>query len=111
MAEEIVVLVTTGSEEEAKTISRQLVKDGLVACANIVPQIQSIFQWDGKVSEEQETLIILKTKGHIFHSLEAAIKTLHSYSVPEIIALPIEMGSSDYLSWLGQMVKPSCIQD
>ena len=63
------------------------------------------------MSEEQESLLILKTKSHAFHALETAIKALHSYSVPEIIALPIETGSSDYLSWLGQMVKPSLAQD
>ena len=105
MAEEIVVFVTTGSESEAKTISRRLVQDGLVACANIVPTIQSIFQWEGIISEEQESLLILKTKADVFHVLEAAIKAHHSYSVPEIIAIPIQMGSSDYLSWVRQMVK------
>ena len=111
MTEELVVLVTAGSEEEARTISHKLIHEELVACVNIVPAVQSIFQWEGKITEETESLLILKTTNHVFPKLEAAIKTHHSYSVPEIIALPIKIGSLDYLSWVRQQVKASVAQE
>ncbi|GJL51563.1 divalent-cation tolerance protein CutA [Candidatus Nitrospira salsa] len=106
MSGEIVVLVTAASETEARLIARRIVEDKIAACVNIIPTIQSVFDWEGKVTEEQESLLIIKTKAEVFDLLESAIKRLHSYSVPEIIALPIQSGSSDYLAWLGQMVKP-----
>jgi len=106
MSEEIVVLVTAASEPEAKVIARRLVEKRLVACVNIVPTVESVFEWEGTVTEEQESLLIIKTKAEVFDLLESVIKELHRYSVPEIIALPIQAGSSDYLAWLGQMVKP-----
>ncbi len=111
MAEEIVVFVTTGSESEAKTISYKLVQDGLVACVNIIPTVQSIFQWEGRVTEEQECLLILKTTVNAFRAVEAAVKAHHSYSVPEIIALPIQMGSSEYLSWIRRQINVSLTQE
>ena len=104
MTDELVVFVTAGSEPEAKKISYKLVQEGLVACVNIVPAIQSIFQWEGKVAEEQEYLLILKTTAGAFQALEAAVKAQHSYGIPEVIALPIQMGSSEYLSWVRQQV-------
>ncbi len=103
MIEAIVVFVTTGSEQEAKSLARKLVEQRLVACANIFPTIQSIFQWEGQVTEEQESLLMLKTTSSTFEQVESVIKTHHSYEVPEIIALPIQRGSEDYLSWVRQM--------
>ena len=97
---EIVVFVTTPSEEEATTISRSLVEAGLVACANVLPRVRSIFRWEGKVTEEQESLIVLKTRSGLMKQLEKAIKKMHSYSVPEIIAIPIVQGSDEYLNWI-----------
>lgn len=97
---EIVVFVTTSSEEEAARISRSLVEAGLVACANVLPRVRSIFRWEGKVTEEQESLIVLKTRSGLMKQLEKAIKKMHSYSVPEIIAIPIAQGSAEYLSWI-----------
>ena len=73
--------------EEAQKIGRILVEEGLVACANIVPEIQSIFSWEGQVTEEREALLILKSVKESFESIEAKVKALHSYDVPEIIAL------------------------
>jgi periplasmic divalent cation tolerance protein len=102
-AGEIVVFVTAASEEEAARIGRSVVEEGLAACANVVPRIRSIFRWEGKVSEEQESLIILKTRADLFEELAAAIKGAHSYQVPEIIALPIGKGSADYLKWIRDM--------
>jgi periplasmic divalent cation tolerance protein len=97
---EIVVFVTAASEEEAARIGRSVVEAGLAACANVIPRVRSIFRWEGKVSEEQESLMLLKTRGTLFPELVTAIKKLHSYEVPEIIALPIGQGSADYLQWI-----------
>ena len=97
---EIVVFVTAPSEEEATRISRSLVEAGLVACANVLPRVRSIFRWEGKVTEEQESLIVLKTRSRLFKELAMAIKNMHSYSVPEIIAISIAQGSAEYLSWI-----------
>lgn len=97
---EMVVLVTTSTEEEALRIARHLVERKLIACANLVPRIRSVFRWEGRVSEEAETLMLLKSRDDLFDDLVAAIKPLHSYQVPEIIALPLAKGDKSYLSWL-----------
>lgn len=97
---EIVVLVTTGSQEESARIGHTVVQEGLVACANIIPTIQSIFQWEGKVVTEGESLLVLKTHDERFDELCKKIKSLHRYDVPEIIALPIVYGSHEYLEWV-----------
>ena len=98
--QEIVVFVTAASEEEAGKIGRAVVEAGLVACANVIPRIHSIFFWEGKVVQEQECLLLLKSRAGLFEDLIAAVKSGHSYSVPEIIALPIIQGSKDYLAWI-----------
>jgi len=97
---EIVVLITTPSVKEARAIGRRLVEERLVACANILPRIESIFSWQGKICKEAESLMILKTRSARFKRLVKRIKGLHSYSVPEIIAMPIVYGSKDYLDWI-----------
>lgn len=102
---EIVVFVTTPSEEEAARISRSLVEARLVACANVLPRVRSIFRWEGKVTEEQESLIVLKTRSGLMKQVEKAIKKMHSYSVPEIIAIPIAQGSAEYLSWIRDVTR------
>lgn len=102
---EIVVFVTTSSEEEAARIGRALVESGLAACANVLPRVRSIFSWEGKVSEEQESLMVLKTQADLFEDLAATVKKLHSYSVPEIIAVPITRGSADYLAWIRSVTR------
>lgn len=96
----IVVIVTASNEDEAAKIGRALVDERLAACANIVPKIRSIYRWEGKVQDEPEALMLIKTTTERFELLTARVKELHSYSVPEIIALPIGAGSSDYLSWI-----------
>jgi periplasmic divalent cation tolerance protein len=100
---EIVVFVTAASEEEAARIGRAVVEAGLAACANVLPGIRSIFRWEGKISEEQESLMLLKTRANLFEELVGAIKKLHSYKVPEIIGLPIGKGSADYLKWIREV--------
>lgn len=105
MAEEIVVLITASSEEEAAKIARVLVDDRLAACVNILPGIRSIYFWDNKVQDERESLMICKTRQPLFEKIINRVKELHSYTVPEIIALPIAAGSAEYLGWLAATVK------
>ncbi|MDH4220940.1 MAG: divalent-cation tolerance protein CutA [Candidatus Aminicenantes bacterium] len=105
MNESIVVFVTCGSEEEALKIANALVEDHLAACANLVSPIRSIYRWEGKIWDEKEWLLIIKTHEKRYVELEKRVKTLHSYAVPEIIGLPIVEGSSSYLHWLEEMTQ------
>ena len=98
----IVILITVASREEAERIARRLVEDRLAACVNIVPQVRSLFIWQGKFSQEDEILLVAKSRRTRFRELATVVKQLHSYSVPEIIALPILVGSSDYLRWVAE---------
>jgi periplasmic divalent cation tolerance protein len=97
---EIVVMVTTANEEEAVRIGRALVEANLAACANIVPRVRSVYRWEGKLADEQEALILIKSRVELFGSLEREIVRLHSYSIPEVLAVPITAGSAKYLNWL-----------
>ena len=101
----IVVLVTCGSEEEGLKIARALVEDGLAACVNLISPVRSIYRWEGKIFDENEWLLIIKTQRERFGELERKVKSLHSYSVPEIISLPILEGSSSYLDWVKEMTE------
>ncbi|MFY9270444.1 MAG: divalent-cation tolerance protein CutA [Candidatus Manganitrophaceae bacterium] len=100
--DEIIVLITTPSKEEAEKIGRNLVEQKLAACVNIVSPISSIFSWKGNIQFEQESLMILKSRKGCFTKLAEEVKKQHSYSVPEIIALPLIEGSADYLHWIGE---------
>jgi periplasmic divalent cation tolerance protein len=100
MSDPVVVLVTCGSEEEAQKIANALVEDRLAACVNLVAPIRSIYRWEGKIWDEKEWLLIIKTQKHRFEELEKRVKSLHSYSVPEIVSLSITEGSSAYLEWI-----------
>lgn len=99
----IVVFITASNEGEAARIARTLVEERLAGCVNIVRGIRSIYSWQGKVEDEPEVLMIAKTGTALFESLSKRVKELHSYTVPEIIALPIADGSEDYLAWLGDV--------
>ena len=99
----MIVFVTCGSEEEALNISRALVEEQLAACVNLISPVRSIYRWEGKIWDEKEWLLIIKTQRKRFDEVEKKVKSLHSYSVPEIIALPIIAGSSSYLDWLAEM--------
>ncbi len=105
MAGEIVVFVTTKNLSEARRISLGLVKEKLAACVNIVPLVESVFAWKGRICREKEALMVIKTRSTVFPRLERKIKSLHSYTVPEIIALPIKKGSKDYLAWVRQSTR------
>lgn len=102
--EYIVVLITTPSKEEAEKIVKYLVENHIVACGNIVEKADSIFFWQGNVEKAQESLIIIKTKKSVFKKLIEEVRKLHSYTVPEIIALPIIDGFEDYLKWIEDTV-------
>ena len=99
-ADRIIVLITTGSEEEAHKIAESLVKGKKAACVNIVPGVDSLFRWEGKIDSARESLLLVKTTASLFPEIVELVKRTHSYEVPEIIALPIIAGSEDYLKWL-----------
>jgi periplasmic divalent cation tolerance protein len=96
----IIILITTKDKKEAAKIARGLLEAKLIACANIVGGVQSLFWWQGKIDSSKEVYLILKTKKILFKKVAAKVKSLHSYQTPEIIALPIIAGSKDYLQWL-----------
>jgi periplasmic divalent cation tolerance protein len=106
MPEHSVVLVTASSQEEAQKIGRTMVEERLFACANIVSPIQSIFHWEGKINDEKEVLIIAKTKAGLSGEVIKRVKELHSYTVPEVLFLPVLCGSQDYLDWIDTETKP-----
>src|SRR5574341_1428656 len=107
MLEFIVVYVTAGSGEEADRLAQALVGEHLAACVNRIRSIRSVYRWQGKVEQSDEELLIIKTRRQLFSALERRVKELHSYSVPEIIAVPVLEGSVEYLSWLREQVAPT----
>ena len=102
---EIVVFITAPNEEEAAKIAKSLVEAKLVGCVNIIKNIRSIYSWQGKVEDDTESLMVIKTQKRLFNKLSAHVKKLHSYTVPEIIALPIVEGAKDYLKWLKEVTE------
>jgi periplasmic divalent cation tolerance protein len=105
MANEIIVLITASSKDEAARIGTALVDERLAACVNIVPQIRSLFFWEGKTQDQDETLLIVKSRLPLLEHIIERVQALHSYTVPEVIALPIVGGSPEYLRWLGETTK------
>lgn len=105
MTDKRIVLSTAGSEEEARKIARHLVERKLAACVNIVPQIESIYRWQGKVEEARECLLLIKTTAERFPEVRDALHELHSYDLPECVAIIVSDGSSGYLNWIGESVK------
>jgi periplasmic divalent cation tolerance protein len=99
-----VVLVTAGSREEAQAIARTLVETRLAACVTLLP-IQSVYTWNGDIQSDEEWQLLIKTDLAKFSALEAKIQELHSYEVPEIVALPIVAGSMPYLNWIGEQTR------
>jgi periplasmic divalent cation tolerance protein len=95
-----VVLITTASQEEAHRIARLLVQEKKAACVNIVPEVDSLFRWQGRIDSARESLLLVKTKTSLLSEIISLVKKAHSYEVPEIIALPIVGGSEEYLKWL-----------
>jgi periplasmic divalent cation tolerance protein len=100
MSEPLVVLMTAGSQEEAEKIATSLVRAMLAACVNIIPGITSVYRWQDEVQRDQEWLLLAKTRRDILDELTRHVQEVHSYDVPEVIALPIVGGSEPYLRWL-----------
>ena len=100
MTDKIVVLTTCKSAEEAAQIARALVEKKLAACVNVMPAVRSFYRWKGAVEDEQESLLVIKSSRGLFDQLRVEIEKLHSYEVPEVIAVPIVDGSEGYLEWL-----------
>ncbi len=99
----LIVLITAPGEDEAAKIARALVESRLAGCVNIIKNIRSIYSWEGKIEDEKEVLMIAKTRKKLFKALSKKVRELHSYTVPEIIAIPIVEGSPDYLKWLKEV--------
>jgi periplasmic divalent cation tolerance protein len=100
MTDAIVILVTVGSEAEAEMIAKAVVEEQLAACVNILSPMRSVYRWEGKVTDDREWLLLIKTRAERFAAVETRVKALHSYQVPEVIALPIMAGTEEYLRWL-----------
>lgn len=100
MTEALVVLVTAPSAERAAEIARAVVEERLAACGNVVPGLRSIYRWEGKIQDDAEALLVLKTTRARFEALRDRIVALHPYDVPEVIALSVEAGSAPYLAWI-----------
>jgi len=100
-----VILVTASSKKEAETITQKLLAEKLVACANIVGPVSSYFHWEGKVKVAEEFLLLLKSRLDLFNAVAERVRALHSYDVPEVLALPVLAGSKRYLEWLGASLK------
>ncbi len=100
MSDYIVIFITAPDEEVSQKIARRLVEEGLAGCVNIIKGIRSIYLWQGRIEDEPETLLIVKSRRSLFGRLKERVKEIHPYSVPEIIALGILEGSEDYLKWL-----------
>lgn len=104
MTDKRIALSTAGSEDEARKIAHHLVEHQLAACVNIVPRVESIYRWQGKVESSAEWLLLIKTTAEKFSEVRDAIAELHSYDLPECIAIAIEDGSAEYLAWIGDSV-------
>lgn len=102
----VVVMMTAGSREEAARLAEMLVGAQLAACVQIMPEMQSVYRWRGKIQREPEFLLLAKTTEERFAELEREVRALHSYETPEIIALPVTAASAPYLEWLTTTVKP-----
>ena len=105
----IIVYVTAGSAEEAENLAQALVGEKLAACVNRVHRVRSVYRWQGQIEQSDEELLIIKTRKELFTALERRVRELHSYSVPEIIALPVVAGSAGYLSWWRNQVASEAV--
>lgn len=100
----ILVLMTASSKDEAKKIVRSLLEEKLIACANMIDSVTSVFWWQEKIEEEKEVLVVMKSHQDLFSKVSARVKELHSYDTPEILALPIVEGSMQYLEWMKKVL-------
>jgi periplasmic divalent cation tolerance protein len=106
MNEYLLVISTAPSKEEGNAIALKIVEERLAACVTVTSAVQSFYWWEDRIANDQEFILFIKTKTTLFPKLEDRIKILHSYQVPEIIALPIHAGSKEYLDWISQNTRP-----
>jgi periplasmic divalent cation tolerance protein len=106
MTDAILVLVTAPTVEKAAELARALVEEELAACGNVVPGLRSIYRWEGKVHDEAEALLILKTRAALFEALRQRVVALHPYQCPEVLRLDVEEGHAPYLRWIRDNVRP-----
>lgn len=104
MTDALIVFCTCASHAEASRLAHSLVSEGVAACVNIVPAIESVYRWEGKIERSQEVLLLIKTTRGLFPALRESIIKLHSYDTPEVIAVPVADGSAKYLAWLGAAI-------
>lgn len=104
MSDYLVIFVTTPDVSAAEMIARSIVEEKFAACVNIVPGVKSFYQWEGKLEHAQEALLVIKTTKMLFPKIEQCVRAMHSYEVPEIIAVPVIRGSHPYLSWIDKNV-------
>ena len=104
MTDKRIVLCTTSSENEARKIAHSLVERRLAACVNILPQVESIYRWQAEIESSREWLLLIKTSSERFAAVRDAIEELHSYNLPECIAVAIEGGSQAYLQWIADSI-------
>ncbi len=100
MSEPLIVLMTAGSQEEAEHLATTLVAEMLAACVNIIPGLTSVYRWEGQIQHDQEWLLVAKSQRDVLDRLVQRVQDLHSYDLPEIIALPLAGGSEAYLRWI-----------
>ena len=106
MTDKIVVLSTCASEEEAQNLGRLLLNERLAACVNVLPGIRSMYHWKGTIETSTECLLLIKTSREQFLGVSSALKKVHSYELPEVLALPVLDGSEEYLEWLEKHIGP-----
>ncbi len=104
-ASHIVILITAKDTAEAETIGHKLLDEKLIACVNIVKDVRSLFWWQGKVDQSDEVLLVVKSRQELFGKIVETVKAVHSYDVPEILALPVMDGNKDYLNWIDESLK------
>ena len=108
MTDKIVVLTTCDSEKQAEKLAHTLVDQRLAACVNVLPKARSIYRWEGKIEDSTEWLLLIKSRRDLFTVLRAEIHKMHTYDVPEVVAIPVVDGSEAYLGWLdGQLITPA----
>ena len=100
----VVILITAPTEKEAKSVGRCLIEKGLAACVNLISGVESLFVWKGKLCQEGEVLLVVKSVREKAAEIITVVQKMHSYDVPEIIVLPIVDGSKDYLNWLQESI-------
>lgn len=105
MTEAAVAMTTTNTEREARELASRMVKEKLAACVQILPKIQSIYEWDGDIHDDQEYLLLIKTREGLIKDVKRFIEKNHSYEVPEFIVLPVSGALDSYLEWIGDVTK------